>query len=108
MKPVVFHPEARAELTASAQFYEQQREGLGLEFASAVEAAVERIRLLPQAGAVDQTTGRQKHVMRRFPFNTFYHEFADVIWIAAVAHQRRRPHDWADREPDPLPNGGQS
>lgn len=100
MKPVVFHPEARAELTAAAEWYEQQREGLGLEFTSAVEAAIERIRLLPQAGAVDEVTGRRKHVMRRFPYNVFYQELDDVIWIGAVAHQRRKPRYWADREPD--------
>jgi plasmid stabilization system protein ParE len=105
MKPVIFHPEARAELTAAAQYYEAQREGLGLEFTEAIEAVIEQIRQLPGAGALDEQTGRRKRVMRRFPYLIVYQELEDAIWIGAVAHQRRRPRYWADREPDPPSSG---
>ncbi len=99
MKPIVFHPEARAEFDAAAVYYEQQREGLGLEFQEEVEAGVERIQQFPGSFPLHGQTGRRKHVLHRFPYTIFYLELDDSIWIAAVAHQKRRPGYWMDREP---------
>jgi hypothetical protein len=43
VKEAIFHPEARAEIRQSIEFYEARLEGLGLRFLSAVEQTTERI-----------------------------------------------------------------
>ncbi len=51
MKEAIFHPEARAEMRESVEFYEAQLDGLGSQFLSAAEQTAERISTHPQAGA---------------------------------------------------------
>ena len=59
MKQAIFHPEARAEIHESVEFYEARLEGLGFRFLSAVEQTTERISTHPEAGAPhgDQDVG---------------------------------------------------
>jgi toxin ParE1/3/4 len=97
--PVIFHAEAKAELRAATRYYEEQRKGLGREFRTAVEAAIERIQRTPQAFPPYGDEGARKCLVGRFPYTIFYVELEDSIWIAAVAHQRRRPGYWAGRSP---------
>jgi toxin ParE1/3/4 len=99
VKPVVFHPAARAEVDEAMAFYEGRATVLGLDFRSTVEDAVSKIQLSPQTWPSHKDTGFRKFVMNRFPFNVFYLEKADSIWIAAVAHHKRRPDYWAGRKP---------
>ena len=47
MKTVRFHPEARIEMVAAAQYYEKEQEGLGERFLEAVHSATRHIRLMP-------------------------------------------------------------
>jgi hypothetical protein len=42
----------------------------------------------------------RKCFVRRFSYTIFYLELAEQIWIAAVAHQRRRPGYWRNRMPE--------
>ncbi len=51
MKAVSVHAEAEAELRAAMAYYEVEREGLGGEFRSEVEAALSRIRRNPKLGS---------------------------------------------------------
>ena len=51
MKEAIFHPEARAEMRESIDFYEVRLEGLGLRFLAAVEETTQRIVAYPEAGA---------------------------------------------------------
>jgi hypothetical protein len=51
VKEAIFHPEARAEMRESIEFYEARLEGLGLRFLLAVEQTAERIFTHPEAGA---------------------------------------------------------
>jgi len=44
VRSVAFHPEARDELIAAAQFYESPSPGLGLDFILAVQRTYERLR----------------------------------------------------------------
>jgi len=97
VKPVIFHRDAEAELRAAVAYYEQQRPGLGLDLQAEVERAIGRIQEHPQLFPQHTTLGLRKCVVRRFPYTIFYLELDDNIWIAAVAHQRRRPGYWASR-----------
>jgi toxin ParE1/3/4 len=99
MKPVVFHPEAEDELRAGIAYYDGQRAGLGADFRAEVEAATIRIGQTPQAFPPYGNQGLRKCVLPRFPYTLFYLELDEVIWVAAVAHQRRRPGYWQGRQP---------
>jgi toxin ParE1/3/4 len=98
MKPVVFDSEAKAEFDAAAAWYEAQRTGLGDDFVNEVEQAIQRIAQMPQAFPPHGSSGVRKCVLPRFPYNIFFLDLDDRIWIAAVAHQRRRPGYWAHRQ----------
>jgi toxin ParE1/3/4 len=100
VKPVIFHAEAEAEVRAAAAYYEGRRAGLGDEFLAEIEAMVQRIRQNPKAFTVYDAEGTRKCIVRRFPYTIFYAELEEAIWVAAVAHQRRRPGYWAGRTPE--------
>jgi toxin ParE1/3/4 len=101
VKPLVIHAEAEAEVQAAVIYYEARREGLGREFLQEFESAAERIRRAPQAFGLVDDQGTRKHRFHRFPYTLYYTELDEAIWIAAVAHQKRRPGYWSGRIPDP-------
>lgn len=103
MKPATIHAAAEAEVDAAIAHYETQRAGLGREFLREFESAIDRIRGMPQAFAAIDEQGTRKLRFRRFPYTVYYVELKDAVWIAAVAHQKRRPGYWSGRKP---PNGG--
>ncbi len=98
MKPLVFHAEAEAELAVGVAFYETRRSGLGLAFLDEVERSVFLIRGSPEQWPVDLKTGLRRCSLDRFPYRLFYLDLDEVIWIAAVAHVKRRPGYWAGRD----------
>jgi toxin ParE1/3/4 len=100
VKPVIFHPDAEGEVRAAIAFYEEKREGLGEEFSDAVQQAIDQIARIPHAFSPYGDAGLRRYNLRRFPYSIYYLELADVIWIAAIAHQRRRPGYWEKRTPD--------
>jgi plasmid stabilization system protein ParE len=91
-----FHPEAEAEFTAAAIFYETRIAGLGARFVDAVEAAVAYICEYPDVGTPVDRSGRRVRV-RGFPYAVVYERQQDGISILAVAHLRQRPGYWRDR-----------
>ena len=99
MKPTRFHPDAEAELIAAVAHYEDQRPGLGVDLRDEVEAAVGMLRARPEMFAVRPLDGLRKCPVRQFPYSIYYLELASVIWIAAVAHQSRKPGYWSGRSP---------
>jgi toxin ParE1/3/4 len=96
VKEAIFHPEARAEMSESFDFYELRLDGLGVKFLSAVEQTVERISTHPEMGA--PLTGEfRKRIVPGFPYNTIYRVWEDYIYLVAVAHHSRRPDYWRER-----------
>jgi toxin ParE1/3/4 len=100
VKPVIFHKDAEDELRAAVDYYERQRGGLGLDLQSEVENAVRTIQQNPQLWPQYKATDYRKCNLQRFPFTIFYLELVDHIWIAAVAHQKRKPGYWRGRTPE--------
>jgi len=98
-EPFTIHAAALAELREAMDRYEQQRPGLGGEFREEFEAAVNRIRQNPQMHS-DEGEGVRHCPLHRFPFTEVYNDLGPQVWIAAVAHQRRRPGYWIRRRPD--------
>ena len=97
MKPVLFEQEALAELENAQAYYEKKLPGLGSRFAETVENGLWAIRRFPAVHPPHGPSGLRKKVLRQFPYTLFFLEVEAVIWIVAVAHQRRRPDYWKDR-----------
>ena len=95
-KPLRFHPEAEEEHLASLSWYRERSLIAAINFQTALEEAVARIREAPQRWPIYFDNFR-KYVLRQFPFSLVYQEFPSEIVIFAVAHGRRRPGYWRTR-----------
>ncbi|MBI3919784.1 MAG: type II toxin-antitoxin system RelE/ParE family toxin [Armatimonadetes bacterium] len=96
MKPVRYHPEARAELIESALFYDDRQPGVGGRFLKAVEECEQRARVHPASGTPSEPETRQRRVAK-FPFALVYREYSDHLFVVAVAHLSRKPGYWENR-----------
>ena len=99
MTAVVYDREARAELDAAVAYYEGRQAGLGMSVLAEVESTLARAQRNPKHYPPYKTTGCRKIVLPRFPYNVYYLETADGIWVAAVAHHKRKPDYWMTRHP---------
>lgn len=99
MKPVVFHHDAEGEIDDAMAYYESRRSGFGLVFLAEVQRVTELIRRHPQRWAVYKSTVFRKCSLKRFPFAIYHLELDQCVWIAAVAHQKRKPGYWSQRKP---------
>ena len=99
MKLIGFHPDADAEVTEAAQYYEVRESGLGSDLLVEVERALDQILTNPEAS---QRIGRRvrRKSLWRFPYNLVYAVYPDRIRILACAHQKRRPFYWRKRLKD--------
>ena len=93
--------EASNEAIAAAAWYEQERPGLGLEFAQALDSALDLLQedmvpLVPVPGT-SGPKGAKRLLLRRFPYSIVVLESSDEYVVVAVAHQHRRPGYWKDR-----------
>jgi toxin ParE1/3/4 len=80
------------------EFYESRAAGLGLDLQAKIKNAVAKIQQNPDAGPPHKRSGFRKYFVDRFPFTIFYMELPDSIWVAAIAHGRRRPDYWKRRQ----------
>jgi toxin ParE1/3/4 len=97
MKSVIFNPLAEQELLDAVSYYEEQEAGLGLEYLSEVEHAVNFLMRYPETGT------RVKDSIRRlplpkFPYSLLYSVLEEQIRILAVAHHKRKPQYWIERQ----------
>lgn len=99
MKPITFHPDADAEVTEAAQFYEARSPGLGSGLLEEVQRSLAQVVTRPEA---HQRIGRRvwRKPLWRFPYNLIYAIYADRIRIVAFAHQKPRPFYWRKRLKD--------
>lgn len=96
MIPYAFHPEAEAELTEAALFYESRVVGLGSSFLHAVERTVSLVRRYPGLGTqADHDALRV--LVPRFPYAVVYRREPGSVLVLAIAHVRRRPAYWRAR-----------
>jgi len=93
---LTFHEVAREELEEATEYYEQQRQGLGEEFAQEVENALARVQRHPHTWT-RLTEDVRRCRLNRFPYGIVYVVRGDDILIVAIMHLRRKPGYWADR-----------
>jgi plasmid stabilization system protein ParE len=93
---LVVEPEAEVDLDEAYRWYESQRSGLGGEFIACVDAALERIREMPELHAVVYKNVRQA-LIRRFPYVLCYVLEEPLVSVVAVFHGHRDPAVWKSR-----------
>ena len=98
MRTITFLFEAEEEMNFSAQYYNQQSSGLGLDFLEEIEKSLQFIEKDPERWLYYEQN-IHKYNTRRFPFSIFYvfEKDIDKIIIIAVAHQKRKPGYWKQR-----------
>ena len=98
---VQFEDEADAEYRLAGRWYEERRENLGIEFFDAVDATINLICELPEAGAlvprVRPELGVRRRAVTRFSYHVIYIETGAAIRVLAIAHDRRKPGYWRSR-----------
>jgi len=98
LKPIVLHSEAIAELDEAMAYYELRYRGLGLALLSEITNANIKIQQNPTLYPFYKNTEFRMCLIERFPYTIFYLEFEESIWIAAIAHQKRKPDYWKKRK----------
>ncbi len=93
MKPVRFHPLAKAELGKQAQYYDVRSAGLGSRFVEQVEQATHLAGEMPGIGSPYKYRTRRVFP-KDFPYSVIYLE----VVVVAVAAFRRREAYWRGRK----------
>jgi plasmid stabilization system protein ParE len=89
---------AADEFAAAVRWYEEQRPGLGADFYRAVTETTALIETHPEIAtpaSADHLTRRA--LVSRFPYQVVYRLRPGEIVIVAVAHLKRRPGYWKNR-----------
>jgi plasmid stabilization system protein ParE len=92
-----FHPEAQAEYLEVIAYLGLHAPSAVEAFAADVQEAVAFIERFPEGAPVERGSVRCK-VLRRFPYELYYSPEPGFVRVLAVAHQRRCPGYWVDRE----------
>ena len=95
---VRFEEEAAAELSAAVEWYDHEREGLGIDLLLEVADALEAIGERPMAWPIvpDRAPVR-RFVLGRFPYVVYFAVRADHVLVVAFGHTSRRPGYWQSR-----------
>jgi toxin ParE1/3/4 len=90
MHELVLTPEAFDDIRSARQWHDEQSEGVGSEFNTAVGTLLKIICRNPQAfPEVGPTIHRA--VLRRFPYKVFYTFDDQQVFVALVLHNARDP-----------------
>lgn len=95
---LIIRPEAEADLTDAALWYDSREPGLGLELLSEVHSAIARALTSPDSFTrVRRNPPVRRVLIRRFPFRVFYINRRDAIVVFAVVHAARHDRTWKHR-----------
>jgi len=87
---------ADIELDEAIRYYDHQLPGLGFRFFQEVDAAIDRIRFMPEAWTkIGKRTRRC--LIKSFPYAILYTIDTNEIIITAVANLHRDPKHFRDR-----------
>ncbi len=101
MRKIRILQEAAEEAIAAADWYDKERKGLGKEFASTVEIAIDLIEedilpLSPMPGK-SGTIGVKRLILKRFPYDLVIIKGKFATVVIAIAHHSRKPGYWRER-----------
>jgi len=95
MKFNILRP-ARLEFEDAIEHYNQERPGLGYQFAAEARATFKRIEQFPDAWhPLSENTRRCR--LKGFPYAVIYSATDQEIIVLALMHMRRDPDSWKGR-----------
>ena len=94
--PVIFRNIAKIELAESAERYEQQKEGLGIDFMACVKDVLDEIAANPKRYPIVFGDTREGMLIR-FPYCVYHRVKTDRVIVTAVFHTSRDPAEWQKR-----------
>jgi plasmid stabilization system protein ParE len=98
MTSLVVLAEAEAELNAAVEWYERERQGLGVALLREVERVVRAVAERPLAWPIVPGSSRvRRHPFRRFPFIAYFAIERDAVVVVGFGHTSRKPGYWRVR-----------
>lgn len=94
--PLVIRRAARAEFNEAFDWYEQQRPGLGVQFAERVQVVFDSIAAMPEMHAPVYRDVR-KALVKPYPYSVIYRIRGNRVVVLAVFHSKRNPNIWKSR-----------
>ncbi|WP_437287550.1 type II toxin-antitoxin system RelE/ParE family toxin [Sorangium sp. So ce406] len=95
---VVVLDEADAELTAAAEWYEQERESLGDDLLAEANRVLNAIAASPTTWPlVSRSQIVRRFLFTRFPYAAYFVIRDEHVLVLAFGHTSRRPGYWRDR-----------
>jgi len=103
LSPVVgIHPDALRELSDAIEWYNAGGRERGVRFRTDYDRVVDRCLEWPESGAIVHVPESQRifrHAkVPQSHFRLVYYVTGDVLKVVAIAHERRRPLYWTDRD----------
>jgi plasmid stabilization system protein ParE len=95
-RPVELHPAAVREMRAAREWYEERSAAVADQFQQAVDAAIDQIAEHPERWG-HYLHGTRVFVLKRFSYLVVYRVVDDAVQVVALAHGKRRPGYWMDR-----------
>jgi toxin ParE1/3/4 len=90
---VVFRPQARAELSEAARWYESKSLVVTVAFRREIRQTISRVVARPKSFP-EIAPGIRRALTRQFPYAVFFAEENAAIVILAVKHQAQDPATW--------------
>ncbi|UQA57247.1 type II toxin-antitoxin system RelE/ParE family toxin [Polyangium aurulentum] len=95
---IVVHDEAGAELSAAAEWYEQEREGLGDDLLAEADRVLDAIAASPSTWPfAPGSKAVRRFLFTRFPYVAYFVTRGDLVLVVAFGHTSRRPGYWRHR-----------
>jgi plasmid stabilization system protein ParE len=96
MATIDFHSGARRDFDESFDWYALRSAEAAVRFAAAVDAALDKVAATPTRFASPDGVHRECPV-NKFPFRIVYRLVDNRILVVALAHAKRQPGYWRDR-----------
>lgn len=95
---LIIRPEAEADITDGAMWYDSHESGLGLELISEVHSAILRALKSPDSFMLVRRNPPVRRVLtRRFPYRIFFIVRANAMVVFAVLHAAGHDRVWKQR-----------
>jgi len=93
---LVLSEEAEQDIAEAAAWYERQRQGLGEDFMTRVDACFNALCRTPEMHQLVKRNFR-RGLVRRFPYAVFYEYTDEKVIVYGVLHTSQDPKKWRER-----------
>jgi plasmid stabilization system protein ParE len=96
-RSVRFHPLAAQEAAEVSDWYRERSQQAAIGFVAELEHAIQQVTELPETWP-SYEAGTRRYVFSVYPYSLIYRVTEQEITIVAVAHAKRKPGYWRNRE----------